>query len=118
MRLRRAIRIIPGVSAFVLQIGTEGGFLPKPAQIPTNVPFNPLLPLKSSLVVAPAERPDVLIDFGAYAGKSIILYNDAPAPFPVGVPVNDYFPGLVGNTTGTIRSTASRPPGSGRTRAC
>ena len=43
-------------------------------------------------MVAPAERPDVLIDFGAYAGKSIILYNDAPAPFPMGVPVNDYFP--------------------------
>lgn len=83
----------PGASASVLQIGTEGGFLPKPARIPTNVPFNPLLPLKSSLVVAPAERPDILIDFSAHAGKSIILYNDAPAPFPVGVPVNDYFPG-------------------------
>ena len=82
----------PGASAAVLQIGTEGGFLPKPARIPTNVPFNPLLPLKSSLVVAPAERPDILIDFSAHAGKSIILYNDAPAPFPMGAPVNDYFP--------------------------
>lgn len=82
----------PGAAASVLQIGTEGGFLAFPARVPTNVPFNPLLPLKSSLVVAPAERPDLLIDFSAYAGKSIILYNDAPAPFPVGVPVNDYFP--------------------------
>ena len=82
----------PGTAASVLQIGTEGGFLPFPARIPTNLPFNPLLPLKSSLIVAPAERPDLLIDFSAYAGKSIILYNDAPAPFPMGVPVNDYFP--------------------------
>lgn len=82
----------PGAAASVLQIGTEGGFLPKPARIPTNLPFNPMLPLKSSLVVAPAERPDVIIDFSAYAGKSIILYNDAPAPFPMGAPVNDYFP--------------------------
>ncbi len=82
----------PGGTASVLQIGTEGGFLPKPATIPTNVPFNPLLPLKSSLVVAPAERPDILIDFSAHAGKSIILYNDAPAPFPLGDPRNDYFP--------------------------
>ena len=82
----------PGTSPTVLQIGTEGGFLPKPALIPTNVPFNPLLPLKSSLVVAPAERPDILIDFKAYAGKSIILYNDAPSPFPGGDPRYDFFP--------------------------
>jgi spore coat protein A len=82
----------------VLQIGTEGGFLPNPARIPTNVPFNPLLPLKSSLVVAPAERPDILVDFSQSKGKSIILYNDAPAPFPVGVPVNDYFPGFNAGT--------------------
>ena len=79
-------------SAAVLQIGTEGGFLPHPALIPTNVPFNPLLPLKSSLVVAPAERPDIIIDFSRHRNQSIILYNDAPAPFPVGAPVNDYFP--------------------------
>ena len=92
----------PGASAAVLQIGTEGGFLPRPARIPTNVPFNPLLPLKSSLVVAPAERPDIIIDFKAHAGKSIIVYNDAPAPFPVGDPRNDYFPGwnATGNTGG------------------
>ena len=84
----------PGTSAAVLQIGAEGGFLPRPARIPTNVPFNPLLPLKSSLTVAPAERPDILIDFKAHAGQSIILYSDAPAPFPGGDPRNDYFPGL------------------------
>ena len=82
----------PGAAASILQIGTEGGFLAFPARVPTNVPFNPLLPLKSSLVVAPAERPDVLIDFSAHVGQSIIVYNDAPAPFPGGVPVNDYFP--------------------------
>ena len=79
-------------SAAVLQIGTEGGFLAHPALIPTNVPFNPLNPLKSSLVVAPAERPDIILDFRRHRNQSIILYNDAPAPFPGGVPVNDYFP--------------------------
>jgi spore coat protein A, manganese oxidase len=82
----------PGTTPTILQIGTEGGFLPKPAMIPTNVPFNPLNPLRSSLVVAPAERPDIVIDFKAHAGKSIILYNDAPSPFPMGDPRNDYFP--------------------------
>ena len=94
MRLHSATRTRSANPAAVLQIGTEGGFLPKPALIPTNVPFNPLNPLKSSLVVAPAERPDIIIDFSRHAGKSIILYNDAPAPFPAGVPVNDYFPRL------------------------
>jgi spore coat protein A len=81
----------------LLQIGTEGGFLRKPTLIPTNVAFNPIT-MKGSLLVAPAERPDVLVDFGAMAGKTIILYNDAPAPFPMGDPVNDYFPGWIGGS--------------------
>jgi spore coat protein A len=91
----------PGGSATVLQIGTEGGFLPRPARIPTNVPFDPKTET-ASLLMAPAERPDILVDFSAHPGKSIILYNDAPAPFPDGAPVNDYFPGwnAKGNTGG------------------
>jgi spore coat protein A, manganese oxidase len=80
----------PGTTS-VLQIGTEGGFLPYPVKVPTNVPFNPVT-LTGSLIVAPAERPDILIDFSQCAGRSIILYNDAPAPFPAGDPRYDYFP--------------------------
>jgi spore coat protein A len=83
----------PGASASVLQIGTEGGFLPFPVKVPTNLPFNPAT-LTGSLIVAPAERPDLLVDFSALAGKSVVLYNDAAAPFPVGDPRNDYFPGI------------------------
>ncbi len=84
----------------LLQIGTEGGFLFKPTLIPTNVPFNPVT-MTGSLLVAPAERPDLIIDFAAMAGKTIILYNDAPAPFPMGDPRYDYFPGwnIKGNPT-------------------
>ncbi len=98
----------PGASNF-MQIGTEGGFLPYPVKKPTNVTFNPLLPL-SGFVVGPAERPDLVVDFSAHAGKSIILYNDAPAPFPVGDPRNDYFPGwnLKGNPVNAI--VAGTPP--------
>ena len=44
--------------------------------------------------MAPAERSDVLFDFSGYAGKNLILYTDAPAPFPMGDPLNDFFPGL------------------------
>jgi len=101
-----------------LQIGTEGGFLANPTKVPSNVPFqindpdfnaggpslNPSL-INKSLVVAPAERPDVIVDFSSVSpGTKVILYGDAPAPFPVGDARNDYFPGfnfgdgLFGNT--------------------
>jgi spore coat protein A len=86
----------PGPDFFVL--GTEGGFLPKPVQIASNKPFDPVS-LSGSLITAPAERWDLLVDFSKFAGQKVILYNDAPAPFPGGDPVNDYFPGSPGNPT-------------------
>jgi spore coat protein A, manganese oxidase len=88
-----------------LVIGTEGGFLPKPTLVPSNVPANITtsgdgsLIVRGSLVTAPAERWDVLVDFKGFEGKRIILYSDAPAPFPMGDPINDYFPGAPGNPT-------------------
>ena len=84
---------VTGLAPFsCLQIGTEGGFLPKPANVPLNAPFNPVT-LAGSLILGPAERADVIIDFTGYAGRKLILYNDAPAPFPDGDAINDYFPG-------------------------
>src|SRR6266566_3164603 len=80
----------PGPAFLVL--GTEGGFLPKPVFIPSNKPFDPNT-LVGSLITGPAERWDLLVDFTGLAGQKVILYNDAPAPFPMGDPVNDYFPG-------------------------
>jgi spore coat protein A, manganese oxidase len=56
---------------FFNQIGTDGGLLPAP------VPLNDLL-------IAPAERFDLVIDFTGAQGKSLTLLNDAPAPFPGG----------------------------------
>ena len=81
----------PGTPS-LLQIGTEGGFLPYPVKVPTNVPFNPVT-FTGSLIVAPAERPDIIVDFSKHANQTVILYHDAPAPFPMGDPRNDYFPG-------------------------
>jgi spore coat protein A len=80
----------PGPDFLVL--GTEGGFLPRPVLVPSNQPFDSAS-LSGSLITAPAERWDLLVDFSGFVGKKIILYNDAPAPFPVGDPRNDYFPG-------------------------
>jgi spore coat protein A len=81
-----------------LVIGTEGGFLSKPALVKSNVPFNPVT-FGGSLVTGPAERWDIIVDFSGFAGKKVILYNDAPAPFPMGDPRNDYFPGAPKNPT-------------------
>ena len=83
-----------------LVIGTEGGFLPNPVEIPSNQPFD-MNTLGGSLITAPAERWDLIVDFKGFEGKSIILYNDAPAPFPMGDPINDYFPGNADNPTTT-----------------
>ncbi len=74
-----------------IQIGTEGGILPQVAVIaPQAVTFEQsrLVPtildvLDQSLLLMPAMRADVIVDLSAYAGKTLILYNDAPAPMPL-----------------------------------
>jgi FtsP/CotA-like multicopper oxidase with cupredoxin domain len=84
-----------------VQIATEGGFLPAPVVIP-NQPITWITdPTRfdvgnvdlHSLLLAPAERADVIVDFSQYAGKTLILYNDAPAAFPARVPSYDYYTG-------------------------
>ncbi|MGB7874108.1 MAG: fibronectin type III domain-containing protein [Anaerolineales bacterium] len=84
-----------------IQIGTEGGFLPAPVVVP-NQPITWITDPtrfdvgnvdKHSLLVAPAERADVIVDFSQYAGQTLILYNDAPAAFPARVASYDYYTG-------------------------
>ncbi len=84
-----------------IQIGTEGGFLPAPAVVP-NQPvtwvrdptvFNAGNVQDHSLLLGSAERADVIVDFSKYAGKTIILYNDAPTAFPALDQRTDYFTG-------------------------
>jgi len=73
-------------------IGAEGGFLPRPVTVPAVQPFNPLMltNVLSNLVTAPAERWDLIVDFKGFAGKSLILYTDAPAPFPMAAAGTDF----------------------------
>jgi FtsP/CotA-like multicopper oxidase with cupredoxin domain len=91
------------------QVGTEGGFLPAVAihDNKTPIPLDPSDPSGNTalpdgpfnLLLAPAERADVVIDFnGVPANSSFILYADAPAPFPGGDPRNDYFTGAPDQT--------------------
>jgi spore coat protein A len=53
------------------QIGTDGGLFPSPLEL-------------HYLLIAPAERFDIVIDFSAFVGKSFSLINDAPAPYNMG----------------------------------
>ena len=95
----------------ILQIGTEGGFLPRPVILndpPTPLTFfsdndgngpTPSNPTPGnaatySLLLAPGERADIIVDFSrADVGSRLILLNDAPAPFPGGDERNEYFSG-------------------------
>ncbi|MDT7547323.1 MAG: hypothetical protein QOE99_3433 [Actinomycetota bacterium] len=56
----------------VYQIGSDGGLLDAPVRL-------------SSLLLAPAERADLLVDFrGTAAGQKFRITNDAVAPYPSG----------------------------------
>ncbi|MEV4499698.1 hypothetical protein AB0J84_28860 [Micromonospora arborensis] len=81
-----------------VQIGNEAGLLPAPVVLP-NRPigyrYDRLDPTVlnvdgHTLLLAPGERADVLVDFSALPpGSTLILYNDAPAPLPGFDPRND-----------------------------
>ena len=82
-------------------IGTEGGFMPKPVVVPQQpigynldpAYFNFGIVNQHSLFLGCAERADVVVDFSAYAGKTLILYNDSPAPVPAGAAPYDFYTG-------------------------
>ncbi len=84
-----------------IQIGSEGGFLPAPVVVPAHPTTWITDPTRfdvgnvdqHSLLLAPAERADVVVDFSLYRGKTLILYNDAPAAFPARVAGYDYYTG-------------------------
>jgi spore coat protein A len=59
---------IPSIVAFH-QIGADGGLLPSPVVL-------------NKLLLAPAERADLIVDFSGLEGKIVTLSNGAPAPFP------------------------------------
>ncbi len=57
------------------QIGTDGGLLDAPAPL-------------TSLLLAPGERADLIVDFALFPNSTILLTNDAKAPFPNGAPAD------------------------------
>ncbi len=82
-------------------IGNDGGLLPNPVDIPSQ-PVTYEANRRSitigniygyGMLLGPAERTDAIVDFSAYAGQTLILYNDAPAPNPFNDVRNDYYTG-------------------------
>jgi len=86
------------------QVGTEGGFLPAVAIHNNTTPLPKIDPVTANpdgpfnLLLSPAERADVVIDFNGAAGQTFILYNDSTAPFPGGDARNEYFTGAPDQT--------------------
>jgi spore coat protein A, manganese oxidase len=69
-----------------IQFGTEGGFSPYPVMLNG--------PRQLRLVMAPAERGEFIVDFrDVPAGSVLILYNNAPGPYPAGDSRTDFYPG-------------------------
>jgi spore coat protein A, manganese oxidase len=61
-----------GTTVPFFQIGTDGGLLDAPAPL-------------TELTIAPGERADLLVDFGALApGTRVVVKNNAGTPFPNG----------------------------------
>ena len=106
------------VGPTMIQIGTEGGFLPAPVELlntPVGYNYNRrdivvLNVENKTLFLGPAERADVIVDFSkAPVGSKIILYNDAPAPVPAFDMRNDYYTGNPDlSTSGGAPSTVKR----------
>jgi spore coat protein A len=59
---------IPSLVGFH-QIGSDGGLLAAPVEL-------------TGLLLAPAERADLIVDFSAYEGRTVTLSNNAQAPYP------------------------------------
>ena len=103
----------------IIQIGTEGGFLPDPVVFhpqPTNYNYNRrdivvLNIAEHGLFLGPAERADIIVDFSSVpSGSTLILYNDMLAPVPAFDVRYDYYTGdpdrtLAGDGTGGAPST-------------
>ena len=80
-----------------IQIGSEGGFLPTPVQL-------------TQLLIGPAERADVVVDFtDVPAGTNITLLNVGPdEPFAGGIPDEDFDTADPG-TTGQVMQFRVKP---------
>jgi bilirubin oxidase len=91
----------PAVAALPLwQIGAEGGFLPAPVRL-------------DHVLMSPAERADVIVDFtDVPLGTEVFLVNEGPdEPFGGGIPGEDFLPANPGTTGQVMRFVVRRRRG-------
>jgi spore coat protein A, manganese oxidase len=68
LNLAKSPTDIPSLVTFH-QIGSDGGLLSNPVA-------------SQRLLLAPAERADLIVDFSGLEGRTVTLSNNAPAPYP------------------------------------
>lgn len=68
---RTQLKLSDGRTVPVYQIGTDGGFIEQPV-------------LLNEMILGPAERLDIIVDFSPYKGQTILMTNDAPTSFMPG----------------------------------
>jgi FtsP/CotA-like multicopper oxidase with cupredoxin domain len=61
------------------QIASDQGFLDHPVKVSDAGDPNSI-----TLLMAPGERTEIVVDFAGFAGERLVMVNDAPAPFPDG----------------------------------
>jgi hypothetical protein len=85
----------------IIQIGNEGGLLPQVLVTPSNIinyewnrrSVSVSNVLEHGVFLGGGEGADTIVDFTGFAGKTLILYNDAPNMVPAGEPRVDYYTG-------------------------
>ena len=81
----------------ITQIGTDEGYLDAPVSL-------------SKLTIGPGERADVIIDFSGFAGQTIVMRNNAKAPFPAGGAIDPRTVGqIMAFKVGTTVTTPDAP---------
>lgn len=96
---------IPGASAWV--IGNEGGYLPEPHNLAAT---------DGRVVLAPAERLDIIVDFSRVPVGRHVLTNLGPdGPYSGGEPGTDFDPANPATTGRVMQFRVSRRSGTDRT---
>ncbi|HEX3661989.1 MAG TPA: multicopper oxidase [Acidobacteriaceae bacterium] len=103
LNLAKSILDIPHLVRFN-QIGSDGGLLPAPVAM-------------EKLLLGPAERADLIVDFSGLEGKTLSLTNDAATPFPgwsmmtvPGTPLDEFMQFRVTRPLRGARTVFTLPP--------
>lgn len=81
LNLAKSPTDVPSLVSFH-QIGSDGGLLAAPAAL-------------QQLLLAPAERADLIVDFSGLEGRTVTLSNSAPSPYPAWGTLKALYPAIL-----------------------